>query len=262
MPKEDGLIELYKNGNSSQSQVYLDVDKEDQLSKISDIMKTKFDFFTEVIVNHDIKLDQNSTWIDFGSGIGNFLSVVKSAGFKVLGIEIDQSQCEYSKKLGIETLNIFFDHNTNCDFINGVRVISMLNILEHAINPHKTYGNLLNKLKTDCLMLIEVPKSPSLSGISNAIGVIPTYRHATPSEHLNIFSENSMKLFLETYKFEIIGIWNFGSDAIDFVDTISEIFFNGAQIDKELFSEKFNAIQHWIDQFKFSDNMLVVAKKR
>jgi SAM-dependent methyltransferase len=262
MPKENELINLYKNGQSSQGKVYIEVGKAEQLSKITEIMQSKFNFFKEIVDEYEINIENNSTWVDIGSGIGNFLSVVKLAGFKVLGLEIDEAQCNYAKEHNIETLNIFFDEKTSLDFVNDARVISMLNILEHAINPHNTYRNLLQKIKPNTLLLIEVPRSPSLSCISNAIGLIPTYRHATPSEHLNIFSDKSMTVFLETYQIEILGVWNFGSDAIDFVDTITEMFFKGVQIDKEVFANEFNQIQFWIDQFKFSDNMLLVARKQ
>jgi 2-polyprenyl-3-methyl-5-hydroxy-6-metoxy-1,4-benzoquinol methylase len=201
----------------------------------------------------------NPFLVDVGCGSGFFLEAARKIGFSVLGIEMDMQLAQECQKKGIPTLIQKVPGQAWPQELMGAEIITLLNLVEHVIDPVNFISGLATILKPGAWLVIEVPRAESMSTLVNIAIPEGTYRHLTPPEHLHVFSDKSIRLLLKSAELSIIHEWRFGSDAITLLDSILP---NEAQDVEAIFSGSFvNKLQKLIDDYGMSDNRIVIARK-
>lgn len=208
------LTELYVNdGKESSFECYLS--DEIFAKRLENIAMPKIAFIDSVVQN--LKNNQNfdfKTWLDIGSGGGENLYAAKELGYDIMGFESDKKSLQFSnERLGGEYVRSGFLDITNCDiklleWIARVDVITFFNTLEHLENPRKVLGFFGDTMKTGSLLIIEVPRHPSLASYANVMSPHKVYRHLIPPYHLNIFSERALEIMYNGGGVDIVWLVN------------------------------------------------------
>ena len=132
--------------------------------------------------------------LDFGCGMGFFLSEAQERGYRATGIEVSDYAAEYGRiKFGIPILNSIDDINKRFD------IITMWDVIEHLQDPAAILSRAHDILTADGLLVITTGNIDSaaakLSGKRWHLFNIP--------EHLSYFSPKSITYLLEQTGFEI-----------------------------------------------------------
>ena len=196
IPLKD-LVQLYTNdGNESSFECYLS--DEIFAKRLENIARPKIAFIDSVMKQHCYT--DHKKWLDIGSGGGENLYAAKELGYEIKGFESDTKALEFSNhKLGGAYVKSGFLDIKNCDnnlleSIANANVVTFFNTLEHLENPKKVLEFFGNTMKKDSLLVIEVPRHPSLASYANAMSPYRVYRHLIPPYHLNIFSEKALEI--------------------------------------------------------------------
>jgi 2-polyprenyl-3-methyl-5-hydroxy-6-metoxy-1,4-benzoquinol methylase len=96
------------------------------------------------------KIDfSNSTILDYGCGVGNFMTAAKMAGAKkVLGVELNPRARKTAESRGFEVKENFNDHTQSID------LVYMNDVIEHLRDPVKTLIEIKNKLSDHGMIFI------------------------------------------------------------------------------------------------------------
>src|SRR5690606_8343108 len=94
----------------------------------------------------------------------------------------------------------------------SVRVLSALNLLEHLPDPRPALARLTAPLAPGAHVVVEVPRHPSLSSLSNLLYPGLACRHIYPPDHLHIFTEASLERVLAAAGLDARAVWVFGED--------------------------------------------------
>ena len=93
--------------------------------------------------------------VDYGCGLGHFVSALQAAGFEGYGYEIDDEVRALAKNelgLRLESLEEFKALPES-----SVDVITMWHVLEHVYDLNDDFKTIIQKVKTDGLVFIAVP---------------------------------------------------------------------------------------------------------
>ena len=145
--------------------------------------------------------DKNAKILDIGCSTGALLSTLKSYGYyNVSGIDPSASCVKTVKELyNIEaTANNISDFNTNENF----DVIILSAVLEHLVDFNSSMQKIRSLLKHHGLLFIEVPDAERFDSY------IFTPFQQFSFEHINYFSQHSIKNLLSKFCFEIIDMQN------------------------------------------------------
>ena len=138
------------------------------------------------------------TWIDYGSGAGEFAQVLKKMGVgEVYALDFAYKRSEVLAS-GVKQLN-----ENQIDQIddNSVDVISMLQVIEHLGNPEKVLEKLSKKLVVGGLILIE---TPSPSGLDFMLGRNGIWGGWHAPRHFYVFQDIAIKAMLENNGFKVV----------------------------------------------------------
>lgn len=141
------------------------------------------------------KIIKGKKLLDFGCGAGGFLMMAKDYASKVAGVEKqDALRALFNEK----NLDIF----DNLDEIHDkFDVITMFHVLEHLPDPKSVIKELLNKLKDDGKLIIEVPNEDDALLSLYACKKFADFTHW--SCHLYSFNRKTLKKLLEDTRIEI-----------------------------------------------------------
>lgn len=158
------------------------------------------DYYTK-IVNFLIPHinDKNVRILDIGCSTGGLLSIFKLNGYSnLLGFDPSPSAVRAAKKLyNIEaTVNNIFDFNTNEKF----DLIILSAVLEHLVDFSNSMQKIRALLKDQGLLFIEVPDAERFVLYISA----PFQQFSI--EHINYFSQYSIRNLLSNFSFKIIGM--------------------------------------------------------
>lgn len=100
------------------------------------------------------------TVLDVGCGNGGFLNYLRSKGFAVAGVEINENAAAYCKAhYGIEVFNGPLELWETSQLFD---VITMLGTIEHLINPTKTLSVAVKLLKPGGILVFDYPDLDSV----------------------------------------------------------------------------------------------------
>jgi len=261
-PTPKFLDTYYKRVGSGQQLSYVNLDTSAKKARQEDVSNPKAEFIAKVIREED-SLNQRGLWVDIGSGIGDLLFAAKNLGFTAVGLEPDPTQADIALSRGIKTHKLFFDSGSDFPPEPGqVKVVSLLNVLEHVPDPVPLLCNLSGRMPPGSYLAVEVPRHPSLSSMIQLAGFSPINRHINPPEHLHLFSSVSLERALESASLESVATWIYGSDALEVFFAVGHALGWSSAFDSKNLVDAVNRLQAQIDLGGLSDNMLVVARKR
>lgn len=144
---------------------------------------------------------KNKTILDFGTGYGLFLDNAKKFGWTCYANEVNKDCIKHLKKKKIE-----IDNNFKENFYDA---ITLWLVLEHVPYPIKLLKKIYKSLKPGGKLLINVPNINSLS----ALLLKDKCTMFSGSQHVNHFSNNTLKKILIKNKFKIESTETIISDA-------------------------------------------------
>ena len=155
--------------------------------------KSVNNFFLNAIKNYKPK-----KIFEIGCGAGYTIKFLSENGFEVVGIDPSKYSLKWSKKLNFKLVNSFFDENT----INEKGDFIFCNdVFEHIPKVYNFASKVFNSLNPGGVFCFSTPNStPNIN-----IGDISMLEH----QHVNMFTENSIKLILKKSGFNKI-ILNYG----------------------------------------------------
>ena len=244
-----------KEIKSSQGEIYLD--KNIFFKRVEAIAKPKFEFVIENVKT----FPSSKTWIDLGSGPGELIFYANEKGWDATGYEIDVEAVAFAKTLNINIIESKINSNFDFEIFNKANVISLINVLEHVVDPKSFLKKITDFTCAGTYLLMEIPHHPSLSSIVNKIFPDYSNRHIYPPDHLHIFSNESLNNMIQACNLSTEALWYFGQD---FSDLFSSLALSNKLSDDPILNEIFklcNDLQSTIDKKRLSDTILILAQK-
>jgi 2-polyprenyl-3-methyl-5-hydroxy-6-metoxy-1,4-benzoquinol methylase len=143
--------------------------------------------------------------LDVGSFAGKLLRYAQKIGFTPSGVEVNPKLAEYSKtELGFDVIQGKVQQVELP--VEKYDVITVIDVLEHLVEPYKIVGNLAKALKPGGHLVIKVPhynmqiikqKVANKTGISRA-GMFGGYGH------INHFNHSSMEKLVELHGMKLL----------------------------------------------------------
>ena len=158
--------------------------------------------------------------LDYGCGTGAFLNEMKTAGWKVMGVEPDEGARKKALQLyGIETAT---PQNLNSFTSASADVITLWHVLEHVHLLHETLTELKRILKDDGLLFIAVPNYTS----NDAKHYGEHWAAWDVPRHLYHFSPRSLKKLFELHHLSLAASLPMWFDSF-YVSMLSEKYKTG-----------------------------------
>lgn len=141
--------------------------------------------------------------LDVGSGPGLFLQRGAERGWSVSGVEPSAQATEYSRGLGLDVRNAFFDDAIAAE-IGPFDVVHMSEVLEHIAQPSAMLDRAIRVLDDGGLLCVLVPNDygPLQNSMRLAEEHAPWW--VAPPHHLNYFDAQSLRRLIEGAGFEVI----------------------------------------------------------
>ena len=142
--------------------------------------------------------------LDLGAGTGRFIHYVSKYCKKVVGVDFSNSQLKY--KLSKNT-SFLADEPVN--FINQKKlefnIITLNNVIEHALKPKKILLNLKQKIKKNTFVLVSIPNdfSTHQKFLIKKKLVSKKYWLSFP-DHLNYFDSKSFHKYIESLGYTVV----------------------------------------------------------
>lgn len=185
---------------------------------------------------------KNKKILDFGTGYGNFLDVAKKYNWDCYGYEVNKDCLKILQK---KKINI--DNSFRKNFYDAV---SLWLVFEHIPYPNKLLKKIYLSLKKGGKLLVNVPNVNSLSSII----LKDKCTMFAGSQHVNHFSDDTLKMILKKNNFNIKNIETVISDA----GTVSDHLNFGETNPKEF---KFTNPK-FIHKHKLGYTLLAIAEKK
>lgn len=194
VPTEKDLVALYQAYDPGE-------DEEDFLSHLEWRKKWRFPVFREAL--HEVLRYKKTggRLLEIGCSFGFFLAMAQEKGFEPYGVDLSLNAVRYaaqSLRLSVHQGTVF-----DAKFPEGFfDITAMLGVLEHLHNPLETLREVFRILRTEGLLIVEVPNahfnllrgklSPSLFYVGN---------------HLFNFTPEALSRMLETAGFRCVKVW-------------------------------------------------------
>jgi len=139
--------------------------------------------------------------LDIGCALGFFIELLKKQGWEAKGVEFSADAAQYAKKeLGLE-VDIGSVEEVGFED-NSFDLVTMLDVLEHVLNPNKILKEINRILKREGLILATVPnvlgaEAKGTKGLTNflfAEGHLFNFPHQTLKRLFNINGFNIIKM--------------------------------------------------------------------
>jgi len=160
------------------------------------------------------------TIVDIGCGTGAFLNTMQQAGWKITGLEPDETARKNAQQLykinPLSSPEIFNLPQNNYD------AITMWHVLEHVHQLHEYVEQIKNLLKKDGRLVVAVPNYTS----ADAAQYQQYWAAYDVPRHLYHFSPGSMKGLMKQHGMEVIASKPMWFDSF-YVSMLSEQYRNG-----------------------------------
>jgi SAM-dependent methyltransferase len=158
--KNCGLI--YRNPRLKEClnrDLFVDNYRKDDKEKEESIANARTPLFRKILLILDKRIKaQSKTILDIGCWQGHFLKIAKDSGWKVQGVEVAKSACEYSKeRFGIDVINKRLEE-ANFEK-ESFDVITLWNVFDFLLDPQNTAREIKHILKSNGILVIRVPNA-------------------------------------------------------------------------------------------------------
>jgi 2-polyprenyl-3-methyl-5-hydroxy-6-metoxy-1,4-benzoquinol methylase len=220
---------------------------------------------SEVLKLGDIR---GKTALDIGCGGGLFLSKLRDAGAKVMGIELSDSRAHYAQdhmKLQIEKRTIESAYWASKK--DHFDIVTLWDVIEHVNRPGLTLESAARVLKPGGHILIDTPCRDAFYHRFGAFtyrltgGIFPTFLNAMYSAHLfghkQIFATWELRKALEDCNLEVLKIEKFHELSFPHDFYLKKIFKSDLIV--KLIAPSVNIA---LMLFPIRNKMIVVARKK
>ncbi|EMJ95791.1 methionine biosynthesis protein MetW-like protein [Leptospira alstonii serovar Sichuan str. 79601] len=133
---------------------------------------------------------RSGEFLDVGCSFGGFLNCAKEAGFGVTGVEISSYSAEAARSRGLKVIQgEFLDADLPENFFD---VITLVEVIEHLLEPEKVFQKLRRILKPGGLLLLQTANFEGIQAIDAGAG----YHYYLPG-HFYYYSESNLKKILD-----------------------------------------------------------------
>lgn len=193
--------------------------------------------------------------LEIGSSNGLLLSLLKSSGWEVQGIEPSKTSAEFAQKKGIPTLQVTFE---DAILTGKFDVVILNHVLEHLTDPRATMQKIKQLLKKGGMVFIDVPNFSSLAA---KIGG-GSWKYILPHEHKWHFTPQSLSRLLEKVGFRVVyqettsGVW-------DYADPLADIWQSLITLKRRFFSNILTLVPSWfIGKLGLGTGLIIIVRKR
>ena len=157
----------------------------------------------EIIQISKIYQDKKIDILEFGAGMGSWVTAMKNSGFKnIFAIEISKQRRKILKKNKIKCFSKLEKINRKFDFIYSDQTF------EHLTEPGKTIKKLIKLLKKNGYILFKIPPGRFLkSKLNNKYKAQKD--EAIPLEHINIFTNDTIRFIAKKYNLKKVNFSKF-----------------------------------------------------
>lgn len=141
----------------------------------------------------------NRRWLDFGTGAGGILDLLRSRVAEVVGVEPQTAAREELTKLGYQ---IYPDVEQLPD--SHFEVVTLFHVLEHLSRPVETLKLLRDKMDQSGRIIVEVPHARDF--LLTVLDVEAFKAFTFWSEHLILHTRQSLEVFLKEAGFRNVRI--------------------------------------------------------
>ena len=134
------------------------------------------------------ELINNSKILDFGCGKGGFIQLTQEVSKRSVGVELNKVNREYINDIGIQCVNHLSELNNE-----KFDLITLNHVFEHLNDPVNILIELKKYLKSDGIIIIEVPHARDL--LLETFNLESFKDFIFWSEHLILHTRESLKSF-------------------------------------------------------------------
>ena len=247
---------LYAGGEAGEQSVQADIYAVDSLfaARVELVARPKVDFVSQ-------RLRPAGRWIDIGCGVGDLVLAACARGWDASGIDTDPVEVAFGQARGARIERSRLDDTNAARLLDGAQVVSLINVLEHLLDPAELLRVIAAGTGPDTHVVLEVPRHPSVSSLANRAFPELCARHIYPPDHLHVFTEQSLDLLLAQSGLEAKAVWCFGQDQWELVSSVAA---TAGGDDPPLYRELLACVgemQAIIDARGLSDTMFVITRK-
>jgi SAM-dependent methyltransferase len=183
--------------------------------------RNREEHFNRKVRDAVLRFKRRGAVLDVGSGSGNFLRCMRTAGFTVFGIEPSRTGSGYTRSThGIEMFCGMVEDYLATNPDRTFDVVTLLNVIEHLTQPRETVLQLRRLLSPGGLLVAVVPDArfhALLGEIRGWLGASDRYWLEQPKsflsgfkfpDHLCSFQPRTISLLLQRCGFTIKSIGN------------------------------------------------------
>lgn len=179
-----------------------------------------------------------------------------------MGIDADEKEVEFANSKGIDVICDYmneFNVQKYLKYLNNANILSLFNILEHLEKPKTFLKAIVNNISKGTYVVIEVPRHPSISSLSNFVFSNVVWRHICPPNHIHIFTEKSIEILIKEAGLNPISIWTFGQDVYEFL--MASLSSNNIQENDfiKYIIKSIPKLQKGVDKAGLSDIMIILC---
>jgi 2-polyprenyl-3-methyl-5-hydroxy-6-metoxy-1,4-benzoquinol methylase len=139
----------------------------------------------------DNRLFEDMKIVDVGTGDGSFVKLLKDKKFKALGVDPDTKYVEFAKKIfDVEIIpKPLQEAGLERESID---MVTALEVMEHALDPHELLQNMRNVLKESGLIFFTVPN------------IYRAHYNALGKGHTSLYTKSTLKQLLEANGFNVL----------------------------------------------------------
>ena len=196
IPNVKELEDVYRDSYYSNEKPQMLEEHKKDLNWWNISFRERYDIFESIILENERRI------LDVGSGPGYFLLHGLERGWQTLGIEPSLQASKYSRDLGLEIIEDYFNDETIAE-LGNFSVVHLSYVLEHVPNPIKLIRQSHSILNSGGIICIVVPNE--YNHLQNALRESKNFTPwwLAPPHHINYFDFNSLTKLLEKEGFEV-----------------------------------------------------------
>lgn len=160
------------------------------------------------------RVSEKGAILDYGCGTGHFLAACQKEGWRIAGIEPNETAREQASQLAETPVKACLDESLEPEQFH---VVTMWHVLEHIHTLNETFGHLIRLTRPQGHLIVAVPNADSL----DAQEYQENWAAYDVPRHLYHFTQQTMKRFLKKHKLDLVEILPMKFDAY-YVSMLSE----------------------------------------
>jgi SAM-dependent methyltransferase len=183
------------------------------LGKVSRFLPPLWDEFEQTV--RSVPGPPRGTLLDAGSGDGAYMTVMKTLGWDVRGIEPDSNAVRVARGRGLDVLESSIEEGQLP--AGHFDVITMSHVIEHVLDPAATFVAVHRALRPGGLAVVLTPNAESWG--HSLFG--PAWFHLDPPRHLHLFSSRNLVAIAERAGLEVLRVRTTGRGHLMFDGSVS-----------------------------------------